>query len=86
MTATAHNHTTTWADNLTSALDAADMTQSELGAELKKLNVEVSHQAISAWCSGNYMPRPRHQAAIARVLRTPTHLLFPAVFDSGVAA
>lgn len=71
----------TYAANLADALAAKGMTRQELQNELAKLGVRVSEQAVGAWLRAEYSPRPTHQAAIARVLEIPVHLLFPVTFD-----
>lgn len=66
-----------YADNLAAALNASGMSRHELVAALAEHGCDVTLQAVSGWMTGKYAPSTRHQAAIAKTLRIPAHLLFP---------
>lgn len=66
-----------WAAKLRSQLDFLGWTQKRFRYELAEAGCNVSRQAVEQWLSGDTSPMPHHQAAIARVLRTAPHLLFP---------
>lgn len=72
---------TQYADNLTEALDAAGINRQQLVVELGQLGCPVSLQAVGGWLRGEYAPSTRHQAAVAKVLRIPPHLLFPITLE-----
>lgn len=67
-------HMEAWLDQ-----DTAEkgMSRKRLQAELAKLGIDVSFQAVCGWLTGAYSPRPHHQAAIAKVLGVPVRRLFP---------
>lgn len=67
-------HMAAWFDQDTAEIG---MTRKRLQAELAKNGVDVSFQAVCAWLTGAYSPRPHHQAAIAKVLGVPVRRLFP---------
>lgn len=66
-----------WATNLRTQLRYVNWTAKRFRHELELAGHTVSRQAIDQWLSGETSPLPHHQAAIARVLRTAPHLLFP---------
>lgn len=74
-----------WAASLGEHMDAwfdqdtaeSGMTRKRLHSELAALDINVSFQAVCAWLTGAYSPRPHHQAAIAKVLGVPVRRLFP---------
>ena len=68
-----------WGENLTAQLAACDLTVKQLHRALLDRGVDVSTQAIYSWLKGDTAPKPETQAAIADVLRTRAHLLFPVV-------
>lgn len=70
-----------YAANISMALSNAGMTRHELVAELNKLGCHVTLQAVSGWLTGKYSPTTRNQAAVAKVLRIPPHLLFPVTLE-----
>lgn len=74
-----------WGKSLASEMeDWCDPDTAKRGMSVKKLaallddaGCKVSVQAIYAWLNGDYSPRPRHQAALARVFGMKVHHLFP---------
>lgn len=75
-------HRTTWGQNLTAQLDLLGISRKDLVHRLSILGVSVSEQAVGYWCRGETSPTPKHQAAIAHVLRVPVHVLFPVTFTA----
>lgn len=67
--------------NLNAALGEQAMTRKQLAVELERIGFRVSEQAIGAWLRGEYAPSTTHQAAVAKVLRIPAHLLFPVTLE-----
>lgn len=69
------------AENLTNAMEDHEVSRKQMVAALAELGFRVSEQAVGKWCRGESVPSPMHQAAIAKVLRTRAHLLFPVTLD-----
>lgn len=67
----------TYASNLADAMEAADVSRKALVVALGELGCPVTEQAVGKWMRGECAPATRHQAAIAKTLRMPAHLLFP---------
>lgn len=66
-----------WAQSLSLHMSAMGVTRQQLRLLLSEDGTEVTEQAIGCWLRGESAPRPHHQAAIAKALKVPGHLLFP---------
>lgn len=70
-----------YASNLADAMAAAEVSRKALMRSLAELGHPVSEQAVGKWMRGECAPRTSHQAAIAKTLRIPAHLLFPITME-----
>ncbi len=74
----AERRRTQWGENLAEHLTARNLTVKTFHRALLEENVDISTQAIYSWLKGDTAPRPETQVAIAKILFTRPHILFPA--------
>lgn len=67
-----------WGRILTAAMTDQELSRRVLIERLREqYGVDVTPQAVSCWLLGRWSPSPRHQAAVAGVLKVEPHVLFP---------
>jgi hypothetical protein len=65
------------AENLGDQMDLHGLSRKDLRLELADRGIAVTEQAIGTWLRAECAPRPHVQAALASILRTRVHILFP---------
>ncbi len=71
-----------WGVNLSETMAELHVTPKDLQHRLALVGIQVTHQGISMWTTGQRAPRPSVQAAIAHVLSVPSRTLFPLVYKA----
>lgn len=65
-----------WGKNLGEVMEIAGVSRKQLVVALAEQGVDVTHQAVAQWLSGQTAPRPHAMLLIASIVRVPPRVLF----------